>query len=46
MESTVGRTPIGEEERYLLAEALGDTPQTAIPVHLLRRGLCCAFIGD
>jgi predicted GNAT family acetyltransferase len=46
MESTVRRTPIGEEERHLLAEALGDTPETAIAVHLLRRGLCCAFIGD
>lgn len=46
MESTVRRTPIGKEERHLLAEALGDTPETAISVHLLRRGLCCAFIGD
>jgi predicted GNAT family acetyltransferase len=46
MESTVGRTPIGDEERHLLAEALGDTPEIAIVMHMLRRGLCCAFIGD
>jgi len=42
----VRRTPIGDEERHLLAEALGDTPETTIAVHLLRRGLCSAFIGD
>ena len=40
------RTPIGLDERHLLAEALGDTPETVFPVHLLRRGLCSAFIGD
>ena len=40
------RTPIGDEEKLLLAEALGDTPETAIAVHLLRRGLCTAHIGD
>ena len=40
------RTPIGDEERHLLTEALGDTPETTIPVHLLRRGLCSAYIGD
>jgi hypothetical protein len=27
----------------LLADALGDTPQTTISVHLLRRGLCRAY---
>jgi hypothetical protein len=42
----VRRTPIGDEERHLLAEALGDTPETTIAVHLLRRGLCSAYIGD
>jgi hypothetical protein len=42
----VRRTPIGDEEKLLLAEALGDTPETAIAVHLLRRGLCTAYIGD
>ena len=30
-----------------LADALGDTPQTTISVHLLRRGLCRAYlVGD
>ncbi len=42
----VRRTPIGDEERHLLAEALGDTPEITIPVHLLSRGLCSAYIGD
>ena len=40
------RTPIGDAERHLQAEALGDTPETTIPVHLLRRGRCSAYIGD
>ena len=31
----------------LLADALGDTLETTIFVHLLRRGLCCAYVaGD
>jgi len=29
----------------LVAEALGDTPETAIPAHLLRRGLADALIA-
>jgi len=30
-----------------LAEALGDAPETAIAIHLLKRGLCRAYIsGD
>ena len=29
----------------LLADALGDTPETTISVHLLRRGLCRAYVA-
>jgi len=29
----------------LLADALGDTPETTISVHLLRRGLCQAYVA-
>lgn len=32
-------------ERLLLADALGDSPETVIPVHLLRQGLCQAWIS-
>ena len=35
------------EGHRALADALGDTPETTIPVHLLRRGLCQAYVaGD
>lgn len=40
------RTPISSEERQLLAEALDETPETTIPVHLLRLGLCSAYFGE
>ena len=32
-------------ERDLLADALGDTPQTVIPAHLLRRGLADVYVA-
>ena len=39
--------PLDPEGRQLLADALGDTPETAIPAHLLKRGLCEAYVaGD
>ena len=40
-------TPLGSVERLVLADALGDTPETVIPVHQLRHGLCDAYVtGD
>lgn len=34
-------------ENTLVADALGDTPETVISVHLIRRGLCRAYcVGD
>ncbi|MDQ1328300.1 MAG: hypothetical protein QG641_1585 [Candidatus Poribacteria bacterium] len=36
---------INYNECLELAEALGDTPETAIPVHLLKRGLCRAYVA-
>lgn len=42
-----GRRPLDRRGRLELADALGDTPETAISVHLLRRGLCRAYVaGD
>ncbi|MGZ3680716.1 MAG: hypothetical protein ACXWQR_19645, partial [Ktedonobacterales bacterium] len=35
--------PCTAEQRETLAGALGDTPETAIAVHALRRGLCRAY---
>jgi GNAT superfamily N-acetyltransferase len=32
------------ESRRLLAETLGETPETVISIHLLRRGLCSAYV--
>ena len=44
---TSSYTPLDLEGRYALADALGDTPETAISVHLLRRGCCRAYAaGD
>jgi hypothetical protein len=40
------RILIGAEERQLLAEALDETPETTIPVPLLRWGLCSAYFGE
>ena len=38
---------LGPKECQVLADTLGDTPETVIPVHLLRRGLCHAYVaGD
>ena len=34
-----------QDKRDLVADALGDTPETAIPTHLLRRGLAAAYIA-
>lgn len=36
--------PLAAKERHTVAEALGDTVQTVIWVHLLRRGLCDAYV--
>lgn len=34
-------------DRGRLADALGDSPETVIPVHILRQGLCLAWVaGD
>ena len=34
-------------QRLALADALGDSPETVIPVHILRQGLCLAWVaGD
>jgi RimJ/RimL family protein N-acetyltransferase len=39
--------PLDETGRQALADALGDTPTTTIPVHALRRGFCRAYaVGD
>jgi len=35
--------PLDSKRCHLLADALGDTPETVISVHLLRRGLCRAY---
>lgn len=35
--------PLGPEGRLCLARALGDTPETAMAVHTLRRGFCEAW---
>ena len=41
------RDPFGPQECQVLADALGDTPESATSVHLLRRGLCDAYaVGD
>lgn len=37
--------PLDPEGCIALADALGDTPETAISAHLLRRGLCRAFVA-
>ena len=35
-----------QKERDLVADAMGDTPETTIPAHLLRRGLADAYVTD
>jgi len=37
--------PIKYNECLELAEAPGDTPETAISIHLLKRGLCRAYVA-
>ncbi len=37
--------PLTPEECHALADALGDSPETVISVHLLRRGLCRAYVA-
>jgi len=32
-------------QRLVLADALGDSPETVIPVHILRQGLCHAWVA-
>ena len=36
---------LNPDECEVLADALGDTPETVNPVHLLRRGLCDAWLA-
>ena len=39
--------PLDQKKCYILADALGDTPETVISVHVLRRGLSKAYVsGD
>jgi len=43
---TMTRSQRLEQHQFgLLADALGDTPETTISVHLLRRGLCRAYVA-
>ena len=35
---------LSQRERDVVADALGDSPETAIPAHLLRRGLAAAYV--
>lgn len=37
--------PLDPKGCRILADALGDTPETVISVHLLRRGLCRAYVA-
>ncbi|MGD8238691.1 MAG: GNAT family N-acetyltransferase [Armatimonadota bacterium] len=37
--------PLDPQSCRALADALGDTPETVIPVHLLRRGLCRTYLA-
>ncbi len=37
--------PLDLEKCSILADALGDKPETVISVHLLRRGLCKAYVA-
>jgi len=37
--------PVDRESCRLLADALGDAPETVISVHQLRRGLCRAYVA-
>ena len=37
--------PLESKECHVLADALGDTLETVISVHLLRRGLCRAYVA-
>ena len=41
----IGPRQLEREYFGLLADALGDTPETTISVHLLRRGLCHAYVA-
>jgi GNAT superfamily N-acetyltransferase len=38
--------PCTAEQRERLADALGDTPETVISVHALRRGFCRAYVSE
>ena len=41
----VRRTPIDAMDRSLLATVLGDTPESTVPSHMLRRGYCTAYFA-
>ena len=40
------REPLSLEGCRELADALVEAPETAIPIHHLRRGLCEAYVAD
>jgi len=41
------KNPLNLKKGYILVDTLGDTPETVISVHVLRRGLCKAYVaGD
>jgi hypothetical protein len=46
MQSLSSRTlePLSARDCSVLADKLGDTPQTVITTHILRRGLCKAYV--
>ncbi|MGH2534154.1 MAG: hypothetical protein ACRDJW_17950, partial [Thermomicrobiales bacterium] len=39
------RVELNDSECIVLAEALGDTPETVMGIHRLRRGLCRALVA-
>ena len=45
MSSSFGHYQLNSTECQRLADILGDTPETVISVHLLRRGLCRAYVA-
>ncbi len=45
VEWTVVTRKLDRAKSLVLADALGDSPETVIPVHLLRQGLCNAWVS-
>jgi len=46
MQSIRSYQPLDLDGCHILADALGDTPETVISTHLLRRGLCRAYVAE